>query len=176
METKTERLHVTGIDCANCAAKVERGVSNVNGIEQANLDFAGQKLYLTYEKEAILDDTYRAVVNRVQELEPNVVLTRPDASDGEDNHGHHHDHGPFLTRTKKIQYGVGLLSFAGAYLVPGSIDLLFFAIAYLLIGWDVLRTAVRNIRHGQVFDENFLMFIATIGAFLIGEYPEAVAV
>lgn len=176
METKTERLHVIGIDCANCAAKVERGVSNVNGIEQANLDFAGQKLYLTYEKEAILDDTYRAVVNRVQELEPNVVLTRPDASDGEDDHGHHHDHGPFLTRTKKIQYGVGLLSFAGAYLVPGSIDLLFFAIAYLLIGWDVLRTAVRNIRHGQVFDENFLMFIATIGAFLIGEYPEAVAV
>ncbi len=176
METKTERLHVTGIDCANCAAKVERGVSNVNGIEQANLDFAGQKLYLTYEKEAILDDTYRAVVNRVQELEPNVVLTRPDASDGEDDHGHHHDHGPFLTRTKKIQYGMGLLSFAGAYLVPGSIDLLFFAIAYLLIGWDVLRTAVRNIRHGQVFDENFLMFIATIGAFLIGEYPEAVAV
>lgn len=176
METKTERLHVTGIDCANCAAKVERGVSNVNGIEQANLDFAGQKLYLTYEKEAILDDTYRAVVNRVQELEPNVVLTRPDASDGEDDHGHHHDHGPFLNRTKKIQYGVGLLSFVGAYLVPGSIDLLFFAIAYLLIGWDVLRTAVRNIRHGQVFDENFLMFIATIGAFLIGEYPEAVAV
>ena len=176
METKTERLHVTGIDCANCAAKVERGVSNVNGIEQANLDFAGQKLYLTYEKEAILDDTYRAVVNRVQELEPNVVLTRPDASDGEDDHGHHHDHGPFLTRTKKFQYGMGLLSFAGAYLVPGSIDLLFFAIAYLLIGWDVLRTAVRNIRHGQVFDENFLMFIATIGAFLIGEYPEAVAV
>lgn len=176
METKTERLHVTGIDCANCAAKVERGVSNVNGIEQANLDFAGQKLYLTYEKEAILDDTYRAVVNRVQELEPNVVLTRPDAPDGEDDHGHHHDHGPFLTRTKKIQYGVGLLSFAGAYLVPGSIDLLFFAIAYLLIGWDVLRTAVRNIRHGQMFDENFLMFIATIGAFLIGEYPEAVAV
>lgn len=176
METKTERLHVTGIDCANCAAKVERGVSKVNGIEQANLDFAGQKLYLTYEKEAILDDTYRAVVNRVQELEPNVVLTRPDAPDGEDDHGHHHDHGPFLTRTKKIQYGVGLLSFAGAYLVPGSIDLLFFAIAYLLIGWDVLRTAVRNIRHGQVFDENFLMFIATIGAFLIGEYPEAVAV
>lgn len=176
METKTEQLHVTGIDCANCAAKVERGVSKVNGIEQANLDFAGQKLYLTYEKEAILDDTYRAVVNRVQELEPNVVLTRPDAPDGEDDHGHHHDHGPFLTRTKKIQYGVGLLSFAGAYLVPGSIDLLFFAIAYLLIGWDVLRTAVRNIRHGQVFDENFLMFIATIGAFLIGEYPEAVAV
>lgn len=176
METKTERLHVTGIDCANCAAKVERGVSNVNGIEQANLDFAGQKLYLTYEKEAILDDTYRAVVNRVQELEPNVVLTRPDAPDGEDDHGHHHEHGPFLNRTKKIQYGVGLLSFAGAYLVPGSIDLLFFAIAYLLIGWDVLRTAVRNIRHGQMFDENFLMFIATIGAFLIGEYPEAVAV
>ncbi|OIN67333.1 cadmium-translocating P-type ATPase [Exiguobacterium sp. KRL4] len=176
MELKTERLHITGIDCANCAAKVERGVANVNGVEQADLDFAGQKLYLTYEKEAALDETYQAVVNRIQELEPDVLVIRPDESEGEDAPGHHHDHGPFLNRTKKIQYGLGLLSFASAYLVPGSIDLLFFAIAYFLIGWDVLRTAVRNIRHGQVFDENFLMVIATVGAFLIGEYPEAVAV
>ncbi|MCT4793312.1 MULTISPECIES: heavy metal translocating P-type ATPase [Exiguobacterium] len=69
-----------------------------------------------------------------------------------------------------------MISFISAFFVPGSIDLLFFAVAYFLIGWDVLRTAVRNIRHGQVFDENFLMVIATVGAFLIGEYPEAVAV
>ncbi|WP_251315739.1 heavy metal translocating P-type ATPase [Flintibacter muris] len=51
-----------------------------------------------------------------------------------------------------------------------------FLIPYLVIGWDVLWKAVRNIMHGQVFDENFLMCVATIGALVIGEYPEAVAV
>jgi Cd2+/Zn2+-exporting ATPase len=51
-----------------------------------------------------------------------------------------------------------------------------FAAAYLLVGGDVLWRAIRNILRGQVFDENFLMTIATIGAFCIGEYPEAVAV
>ena len=51
-----------------------------------------------------------------------------------------------------------------------------FLIPYLVIGWDVLWKAVRNIMNGQVFDENFLMCVATIGALIIGEYPEAVAV
>ncbi len=54
---------------------------------------------------------------------------------------------------------------AGIYLIP-----------YFVIGWDVLWKAVRNIAHGQVFDENFLMSIATVGAFCVGEYPEGVAV
>ena len=53
---------------------------------------------------------------------------------------------------------------------------LFFLIPYAVIGWDVLWRAVRNIAHGQVFDENFLMAIATVGAFATGEYPEAVFV
>ena len=58
----------------------------------------------------------------------------------------------------------------------GPLKLLSFLIPYLVIGWDVLWKAVRNIAHGQVFDENFLMCVATIGALIIGEYPEAVAV
>lgn len=58
----------------------------------------------------------------------------------------------------------------------GWLRLVLFLIPYLLIGWDVLWRAVRNILHGQVFDENFLMTVATVGAFVIGEYPEGVAV
>ena len=64
------------------------------------------------------------------------------------------------------------------YTVPaqGVVRLLLYLIPYAVIGWDVLWRAVKNIRNGQVFDENFLMSIATIGAFGCGEYPEAVAV
>ncbi|MBQ4284477.1 MAG: heavy metal translocating P-type ATPase, partial [Lachnospira sp.] len=56
------------------------------------------------------------------------------------------------------------------------IKLIIFLVPYAIIGWDIAYKAVRNILNGQVFDENFLMFIATIGAFVIGEYMEAVAV
>lgn len=67
---------------------------------------------------------------------------------------------------------------AAAYFIPseGIARLLLFLIPYAMIGWDVLWRAVRNIAHGQVFDENFLMAIATVGAFCLGDYPEGVAV
>ena len=56
------------------------------------------------------------------------------------------------------------------------IGLLAALVPYLIVGWDVIRKSIRNISHGEVFDENFLMMVATFGAFGIGEYPEAVAV
>lgn len=72
----------------------------------------------------------------------------------------------------------GAVLLLAAVLIPaqGLLRLLLFLLPYLLVGGDVLWRAVRNILHGQVFDENFLMVVATIGAFCIGEYPEAVLV
>ena len=60
--------------------------------------------------------------------------------------------------------------------LQGVLRLLAFAVPYLAAGWDVLYAALRNILRGQVFDEQFLMSIATLGAFAIGEYPEAAGV
>ncbi len=60
--------------------------------------------------------------------------------------------------------------------VPGWAELLLYLIPYFVIGWDILWKAARNIAHGQVFDENFLMALATVGALAIGEFPEAVFV
>ena len=81
-------------------------------------------------------------------------------------------------RLKKIVIGaiafgiaVGLTRF-----LPNIISLLLFLLAYTIIGGDVVKKAVQNISKGLVFDENFLMLIATVGAFFVGEYPEAVAV
>lgn len=86
-----------------------------------------------------------------------------------------------MTKKQKkvlIRLLVGLVVFIAANLVPleGYYRLLFFLPAYFIIGGDVLRKAVRNISRGQVFDENFLMCIATIGAFFVGDYSEGVAV
>ena len=77
-----------------------------------------------------------------------------------------------------LRIGLAALLLAGAALLPaeGLWKALAFAVPWLVIGWDVLWDAIRGISHGQVFDEKFLMAVATIGAFAIGEYPEAAAV
>ena len=83
-------------------------------------------------------------------------------------------------RQKKTLYRIlaaALLTLVAALLpAEGLWKALAFVVPYLVIGWDVLWSALRNIAHGQVFDEKFLMAIATLGAFAIGEYPEAAAV
>jgi Zn2+/Cd2+-exporting ATPase len=79
---------------------------------------------------------------------------------------------------KLVFFSAGALFFAAGILLPlhGSLEIMIFAAAYLLWGSGVLLKAARNIIRGSVFDENFLMSIATLGAFAIGEYPEGVAV
>ncbi|HAB32915.1 MAG TPA: cadmium-translocating P-type ATPase [Exiguobacterium sp.] len=169
MREATEPIRISGIDCANCAAKVERGVANVTGVKEAPLDFAGQRLYITYASPDIQEQTYRHVVQRVHELEPDALLQREqDTRDTTEM--------VFWTRSKKLQTLIGLTSFGIAFLVPESIQIWLYLTAYVFIGNEVLRNALRSTRRGQLFDENFLMMLATIGAFVIGEYTEAVAV
>jgi len=69
-----------------------------------------------------------------------------------------------------------LLLVGSSRLLPAPINAGFFILAYLVIGARIVYTAVKNIFHGEIFDENFLMSIATIGAIILGEYPEAIAV
>ena len=77
-----------------------------------------------------------------------------------------------------MRIGAGTVLFVLALLLPleGALRLAAFIVPYAVVGWDVLWRAVRNITRGQVFDENFLMALATVGAFATGEYPEGVAV
>ncbi|MBO5857262.1 MAG: heavy metal translocating P-type ATPase, partial [Clostridia bacterium] len=83
-------------------------------------------------------------------------------------------------RLKRILLGAGLFILAiildKAIPVIGGFVLIFYLLAYGVVGGDVVKKAITNITRGQIFDENFLMLIATVGAFFVGEYPEAVAV
>ena len=84
-------------------------------------------------------------------------------------------------RIRRVGIGafVYLLAVLTSRFIPefnNNIELILFLIAYYTIGGDVVKKAVKNIGQGQIFDENFLMTIATVGAFIVGDYPEAVAV
>ncbi len=101
----------------------------------------------------------------------------------EHEHEHEHDHAAGNDKNRKmvVRLAVG----AGVFLVgmilhiahaPSLAVLCVMLAAYAVLGWDVVWTALRNITRGQVFDEHFLMSVSTVGAFCLGEYPEAAAV
>ena len=93
--------------------------------------------------------------------------------------GHDHVHGnaAVFDKTFLLRFGFGLLLFLGAvFLQEGVLKTVLFFAAYVIFGYDVLLRAVKNIAHGKVFDENFLMSVSTVGALAIGEMAEAVFV
>ena len=81
-------------------------------------------------------------------------------------------------KSEIIRLAIGAIIFgiATAMKFSNSVELLLYLVSYVLVGGEVVLSALRNIIRGQVFDENFLMSIATVGAFAIGEFPEGVAV
>lgn len=93
-------------------------------------------------------------------------------------HGHAHGHGEGSRKTMIVRLCAAAAMLAAAVLIPadGILKLALHALPYIVIGWDVLYRAAKNIVGGQIFDECFLMTVASLGAFCVGEYAEGVAV
>ncbi|HDR3887302.1 TPA: cadmium-translocating P-type ATPase [Bacillus cereus] len=163
-----------GLDCANCAMKIENKVKEMPTVSEATVDFVSRKLRVEVANKRELESTVQNIKNVVQKLEPDVKVVREE----EKGHDHGHDHGDGNVKKMIGRLVVGgiLTGIAALAGLPQMITIPLFVLAYLLIGGDIVWRAVRNITRGQVFDENFLMAIATLGAFAIQQYPEAVAV
>ena len=165
-------LTIEGLDCPNCAAKVERKINTLEGIKEATVDFLGKKI-VVHADEISENELAEIIQAEVDKIEDGVKVFVPKVQAGESS-SEEEDTGKIK---KKLLIG-GILFVLGIF-VPKTLfipKLAVFLISYLIIGSDVLLSAFKNILNGQVFDENFLMAIATIGAFAIGEYPEGVAV
>lgn len=165
-------LSIEGLDCPNCAAKVERKINTLEGIKEATVDFLGKKIVVLAD-EISENELVELIQTEVDKIEDGVKVFVPKVQAGESS-SEEEDTGKIK---KKLLIG-GILFVLGIF-VPKTLfipKLAVFLVSYLVIGGDVLLSAFKNILNGQVFDENFLMAIATIGAFAIGEYPEGVAV
>lgn len=166
---------IEGLDCANCAAKIEIQLNKADGIEEARVDFLSGKLILSLSSLADKNEVLQKTQKIIDKIEPGVKIRELSKAKNDDND---HDHEEGVSLHEMLKLIVGILIFVGVLFINKSsiFYLPMFIVSYLLIGGEVVFRAFRNILRGKVFDENFLMTIATIGAFTVGEYPEAVAV
>lgn len=164
-----KRFCIENLDCANCAAKVERGLTEVEGVQSVSVQFVQMRMVLE-AADADFDRVFAAVQKRAQELEPDILFYPEEPAVRAPRQGLEPDQKKALFR---IIAAVVMLIVAWLLPVKGIWRLPLFAVPYLIAGYPVLFNAVRNLLHGQLFDESLLMTLATFGAFAIGEYPEA---
>lgn len=177
-------LVLLGLSCASCATKIENKIRELKGVQSAFIDFTSGKLIIE-AKSGYLERIIKEAKDIIKEIEPDVEVME-EARKKEDHHGHDdkdthhhgHSHGGGDNKKELIRLGIGATMFAVAlaFNLSTVIEFGLFFTSYLLVGGEVLLKSGRNILRGQVFDENFLMGVATIGAFAIGEFPEGVAV
>lgn len=158
--------HLEGLDCAGCAAKIESAAAKIDDVDHVTVDFSTSKIFLNTESKEH-NQIKLALQEIVTALEPHVIVAEHKAEKQNLD----------LFNLRNATFFAGIISFLIALLVPqGLAKNSLYVLAYLLAGHEVLLQALRNIRQGQIFDENFLMAIATTGALAIGEFPEAASV
>ena len=221
---KGQRVYfIDGLDCANCAAKLERHLKELAYFEDVTIDFMAQKLILQVKDLQTLPAAFKEVEAVIERVEPGVTISEKQKKAKGAYHAHSHEHGqhcgcghdhdhehgqhqeqssqgqqpaepaakaqpaavkpkaaPFTEEMKqsamKIAAGAVLVLLANVLNLSEMAQFGVYLLAYLIVGGEIVLRAVKNITRGQVFDENFLMAVATIGAFCVGEYPEGVMV
>ena len=167
-----KKYNLKNLDCASCALKIEAGLSKMEEVKFVSVNFANLSM-------TIDTDDIEKVKARIKKLEPEVEVE---------------ESGKISAMVSKSELAENkwtiLKAIAGLILlVTGLVfedklhntpyeigEYAVFITGYLIVGWKVLASAVRNIIHGKFFDEQFLMAIATLGAFAIHQMPEAMAV
>jgi len=168
-----------GLTCASCAVKIETEVSKLKKVSKASVNTITSSLELTLQ-EGNTTDINNKIERIVHKHEPGVVVIDKEEKKANVHHEHTHMHSD--KRGKVIQLLIGTLIFSAGivteYFLDGysGLSAVLFIVSYIVLGTEIVLRALKNISRGQVFNENFLMSAATIGAFAIGEFPEAVAV
>lgn len=178
-----ETLLLKDLNCPNCAAKIEDRIRKMDVVETANFTLATHQLKLTgsWEDREALKRDIQDICDSIEEGVTVADYERKSKAAMDEN-GHSHDHGSEVMTIAVIVAGLLFMAYEALTTVvpsislPESIETPIYYIAYILLAFPVLRIAARNILKGQVFDENFLMSIATLGAIAIDALPEAVGV
>ena len=172
--SNTKVYILEGLDCANCAAKIEAKLRTLNGVDDLTITYATKQMKLSAKNPDQMIPMIKETIDAMEDgitivPKDNKVIKSEEAGEKK-----------FSFNNPLVSIGVGAVIFIIGEILEhvGNVPTIpmFALFAYLVLGGKVLITAGKNIMKGQVFDENFLMCIATIGAFCIQEFPEAVGV
>ena len=200
-EHRTVTYSVENLGCAHCGAKIEEAINKMDGIDKAVLNFAMMKLKVEGE---ITDDTLAQMNKIANSIEAGVEFVPEGHGHSHEHHveHHHHEHGDSCccgddhkneheeehkhSHSHGDDHGlipllIGIAVFVAAIILEHTLDIFpitlgVYIAAYLILGFNILRSTFKNIKAGNFFDENFLMTVATIGAFALGDFTEAVGV
>lgn len=199
---KTVTYSVENLGCAHCGAKIEEAINKMDGIDKAVLNFAMMKLKVEGE---ITDDTLTQMNKIANSIEAGVEFVPESHGHSHEHHGEHHrhhEHGDSYccgddhenkheeehkhSHSHGDDHGlilllIGIAVFVAAIILEHTLDIFpltlgVYIAAYLILGFNILKSTFKNIKAGNFFDENFLMTVATIGAFALGDFTEAVGV
>lgn len=172
-----KKYRIEGIDCPNCAAKVERKMNELPDVA-VTLTFATSQLLVEAKNPDKVLPKLREIADK---MEPGTVIeeysSEKEKSVEADEDGDDDD-----VKVELIKIAIGAFVFIGGVVCQKYLNVIpavyieLFVVSYIILGGEVVLKAVKNLFRGKLFDENFLMSIATIGAFATGEYPEAVGV
>lgn len=234
MESKKFSFNLENLGCANCAAKMEKKLKSLDGIDEVQINFVNKKLFLTFKESKQLEDIHPTIQNICSNIESEVIVSpilsnatsntttnslnhnhdteescgcsehHHDEHDscgcGEHHHdehnehgGHHHDKnssshshnhqhggehskGELLKKVLTLLIGTVIGFIPIVFDIPNPLGIIILIAGYLILSYEILIESAKNISHGQIFDENFLMVVATLGAFYTKQYPEALVV
>ena len=169
LEAKSTRTwKVEGLDCASCANKIERSIAKMDDVSFVSLDFMGKKL--TVKTFVTTSDAFwKSVETIAKKAEPGLILQSDDFKAAKSS-------SPWINlNLARLVVAFSLLLW-GLFVADSRFSMLLIIASYLLSGYDVLLKAGSNILKGRVFDENFLMSIASLGAMAIAQFSEGAAV
>ncbi|PUE65701.1 heavy metal translocating P-type ATPase [Arcobacter lacus] len=163
-----KKVKLQNLDCASCALKIEKSLVNMEELSNVKLNFSTSTL--TFEqntKKDILDK----IEKEIQKIEKDVIILKDEIKTQK----------TFWQNLDKKLLIITLISFFLTYISYNYVEnnylkFTVYLVAYLLVGFDVLSKAFKNLTNARFFDENFLMSIATIGAFVLGDFVEGIAV
>ncbi|TCO68256.1 heavy metal translocating P-type ATPase [Marinisporobacter balticus] len=167
-------LFIEGLHCSNCASKIERQVNALEEVEHATLNFATSTITIEMKKEEqhiVIEKASKIAID----VEPGVRVKEKGGiqkNKTEELEDKKKDNNRLL---KRMGFSLAALAIA-MFFKENTWGIASFIIGYLIIGADIIKRSISNIKRGEIFDENFLMTIATFAAIGVGEYPEAIMV
>lgn len=160
-------IQLSGLDCAACALELEEEIERVQGVVSASVDFMKQRLVLEYETEQALEKSID-VASHFEEVK---VIEKP-VSVNKVN--------IFKTyRVDILSIAISAVLLIATFFIPDRFDIalyVLYGLSFIVVAAEILWETVKNLSHGRIFDENFLMTIASIGAICLAQYAEAVEV